>query len=44
MISGFVQFSGILNFIRENSLSMLIKVMYVSRNYTYMKHSSSSGL
>ena len=44
MISGFVRFLAILNFIREKSPSMLIKVMYVSRNYTYMKHSISSEL
>jgi len=33
-----MQFLPILNFIRENSLSMLVKVMFVSRNYMYMKH------
>jgi hypothetical protein len=33
-----MQFLAILNFIRENSFSMLIKVMFVSRNYMYVKH------
>jgi hypothetical protein len=38
MVSGFMRFLAILNFIREKNLSMLIKVTYVSRNYTYVKH------